>query len=574
MRKAYGKLKKRKKKKEEFNDLLIPILLVLCALPFVIRLAEYSCGYGQYPWYAEEDTILDLYGYGRSIFFEVLTLFTVVVLGFHLFLYPEKRKDSRIFLPLGLYGCAAVCATIFSVNPKASLWGNFYQFQGIFVLLGYLIFAFYTYQILQHERDYRVLWYGLAASSAVLFAVGCFQMFKLDLLDLSWVQRLIMSAEQFDFYGGTMETVFSGNNVFLTLYNPNYAGVFLTMVDSVFFVLCLSEPECKKRLWYGLGLAVGLVLLWFTYSRSVFLSLAAALAAFLWMERKRGRLILKVLLPGLAVMIAGGLLLDYWNDFHFLSRLIDEKKVTQLEAIETAEDGVLLHYGGEVYHISMEEGRPLVRQEGKAGEIRPFAPIQMEVWEEAGLEWLSVAVEGYTFYFGRQENGYFYLTENGKVEQMVKIPHLDFGGLEYLGSGRLYIWSRVLPMLPQYILVGSGPDTFAEVFPQNDYAGKAVYAETTTRIMEKPHNDYLLQWVQNGLAGMLGMVLFYMVYLKQCFAVYGRTKKERFSQRLGYGCFLGCICYMAGSFFNDSTLYTTPLFWVFVGISLAAGREQ
>ena len=84
---------------------------------------------------------------------------------------------------------------------------------------------------------------------------------------------------------------------------------------------------------------MGLVLLWFTYSRSVFLSLAAALAAFLWMERKRGRLILKVLLPGLAVMIAGGLLLDYWNDFHFLSRLIDEKKVTQLEAIETAEIG-------------------------------------------------------------------------------------------------------------------------------------------------------------------------------------------------------------------------------------------
>ena len=64
MRKAYGKLKKRKKKKEEFNDLLIPILLVLCALPFVIRLAEYSCGYGQYPCYPEEDTILDLNAYG------------------------------------------------------------------------------------------------------------------------------------------------------------------------------------------------------------------------------------------------------------------------------------------------------------------------------------------------------------------------------------------------------------------------------------------------------------------------------------------------------------------------------
>lgn len=565
---------KRKKRREEFNDLLIPILLVFCALPFVIRLAEYSCGYGQYPWYDEEDTILDLYGYWRSIFFEVLTLFTTVVLVFRLLLYPEKRKECRIFLPLVLYGGAAVCATVFSVNSKASLWGNFYQFQGIFVLLGYLIFAFYTYQILQEERDYRVLWYGLAAASAVLFAVGFLQVFKLDLLDVSWVQRLIMSREQFDFYGGTMETAFSGNNVFLTLYNPNYAGVFLTMIDSVFFVLCLSEAELKKRLWYCLGLAAGLVLLWFTYSRSVFVALLAALTAFLWMEKTRGRLILKFLLPGLAAVIAGGLFLDYWNDFHFLSRMIDEKKETQLEAIETTADGVSLHYGGEVYMISIEEGKPLVRQEGKAAEIHPFDPIMIEVWEEEGREWLSVEVEGYPFYFGRQENGYFYLTENGKAEQMVNIPHLDFGGLEYLGSGRLYIWSRVLPMLPQYLLTGSGPDTFAEVFPQNDYAGKAVYAETTRRIMEKPHNDYLLQWVQNGLVGMIGMVLFYIFYLKKCFAAYGGAKRECFSQRLGYGCFLGCVCYMAGSFFNDSTLYTTPLFWVFVGISLAAGQEQ
>lgn len=40
-------------------------------------------------------------------------------------------------------------------------------------------------------------------------------------------------------------------------------------------------------------------------------------------------------------------------------------------------------------------------------------------------------------------------------------------------------------MLKHDILKGSGPDTFAEVFPQNDYAGKMIYAESTGRIMER-----------------------------------------------------------------------------------------
>ena len=44
--------------------------------------------------------------------------------------------------------------------------------------------------------------------------------------------------------------------------------------------------------------------------------------------------------------------------------------------------------------------------------------------------------------------------------------------------------------------------------------------------------------------------------------------------RLGLGCYLGCICYMAGSLFNDSTLYTTPVFWIFAGIALASAYEE
>ena len=51
-----------------------------------------------------------------------------------------------------------------------------------------------------------------------------------DLLNYEWVQRLVMPDALFAEYGGAIEDVFTGNNVFLTLYNPNFAAIFLVML--------------------------------------------------------------------------------------------------------------------------------------------------------------------------------------------------------------------------------------------------------------------------------------------------------------------------------------------------------
>ena len=146
---------------------------------------------------------------------------------------------------------------------------------------------------------------------------------------------------------------------------------------------------------------------------------------------------------------------------------------------------------------------PSVHQKRIGGRIANA--IQMDAKEEL-IFWL----DDYTLEFSKLAAGYYYETEWGKADEMVEIPHPNLHGLEYLGSGRLYIWSRILPMLKHYILKGSGPDTFAEVFPQNDYVGKMIYAESTGRIMERAHNDFLAHWVQTGLLSLLALLLFYV----------------------------------------------------------------
>lgn len=570
---------KTRKKREAFNDLLIPILCILCIMPFIVHLAEYDYGYSKYLWHSDDSVAQDLYAYYRSYFFSLIAILSVFVLAFRMGLYKEKNKESKLFLPLAVYGVFAVLSTICSINPAASLTGNFYQFQSVFVLLGFCVMAFYTYQMMEKEQDYKTVIVGLNLMFAFISIVGWFQVFKHDLLNYEWMQRLIMSAEQFEEYAGEITDVFSGNNVFLTLYNPNYAAVFLVMMTSVFSALLLGEKEKRQKIFYLVLFLSSLILIWFTYTRAALVALAAGAIVFLLCLGKRGRGLFKYVIPGFFILAVVLIVVDAGNHFHFLSRMMDEKEVVKLEDVRTMADGVSITYDGESLTFSLEDEELVVREEkGKtttlkksSGEfILPFsAPAKAVIMEEKDGKAILMQIEDITLEFVKTENGYLYRNEDGKLDEMTAISHIDLQGMEYLGSGRGYIWSRVIPILKNYLFLGSGPDTFAEAFPQNDYVGKIVYADSARRVIEGAHNDYLTRWVQTGLLSLIALLVFYILFLKRCFSYYKNINLDTKKNQLGFGCFVGCVCYLICCFFSDSTLYTTPVFFVFAGIALS-----
>ncbi len=572
------------KKKTEFNDLLIPILCVLCVAPFIIYLAEYSCGYAKYAWHSDQDTIVDLYSYYRCMFLQIVSVFALIILVFRMFLYKDRIKNSRIFIPAVVYSVMSLLSAIFSVNVSASFRGNYYQFQSIGVLVGYWLICFYAYQILEKEADFKVLWYGMCIMSVVLAVVGAFQAVEKDLLNFLPIQKMVMSEAHYAHYEGTMATVFNGNNVFLTLCNPNYAGVFLTMMTCVFGVMCYSETVRWKKILCGIATLLSAIFMWLTYSRSTLISIGIAVVVFLMLCVKKLRNLWKYGIPLAVGIVALLLFVDKMNDFKFLSRMIDTKRQTALEEIITTKDGVELTYAGDELVFCIKDGKPEVVQksgvtveqtwDGKELVLNYETPIRMFVGVLEETERLYVSLSERTFAFGVDEEGYYYQNITNKPDRMRPIEKIAAGGLEYLGSSRVYVWTRTLPMLKNYMILGSGADTFPEVFPQDDYVGKSVFIGTPVRVVEKPHNDYLLQWVQNGFVALAAMIVFYLWFLVRGIRFYKGRKLEDFSERLGFGCFLGCICYMVGSFFNDSTLYTTPTFWVFVGISLASMYKE
>lgn len=578
---------KKAKEKKHFNDLLLPIILILCIMPFVVYMAEYDYGYSEYLWHSDNSILQDFYTYYRSIFFLVVVFFLVVILAFRLALYKEDTKDYKIFFPLVGYGFFVLLSSIFSINPKASWLGNFVDLEGFFVLLGYCLTAFYTYQIMK-KQDYQTIIKAIQIMFLPMSIVGWFQVFKHDLLNYEWVQRIVMSDYFFSEYGGTVEDVFTGNNVFLTLYNPNFAATFLVMFSCVFFVFTIYAKDFKERILNGILLLNALILCWFTYTRAALVAIAIVLIVFaIFQIQKHNKAILKVMIPSALALFAFLFILDFATGGKYIGRLIDTQKSTGLTSILTTERGVEITYEGETYILGFAEDNASVLLTDDAGNelsvtYTESGDMELPFAKDAYatiIDWdsyptLLVLLENTTLQFIEDDGTYYYYTDWGKIDSMTEIPHVDFHGLESLGSGRVYIWSRILPILKNYIFIGSGPDTFAEAYPQNDYVGKMIYAENPGRIMERAHNDYLMRWVQTGLLSLICLLVFYGLFFKKCFAFYKDNSMDCDSSKLGLGCLLGCIGYLVCCLFSDSTLYTTPVFFVFIGLALAAAYKE
>lgn len=574
-----------KKKREGFHDLLVPILVLLCVLPLLVYLTVYDCGYSEYLWYNGDGIRTDVYSYCKSRLFMVVAIFCMGILLFRTALYRNKIKPWKICFPLLGYAGLVLLSAVLSENQTAAFAGNLDSFENALVLAGYAVVCIYTYQVMDTEKDYRVIWGGILVILGIMLVQGILQIFKIDLLDMEWMQRLIMSEEAFESYGGRAEHTFVDGTVYLTLYNPNYAGVYMSMMLAITGVMALTEEDRKRKAVYTLAAVLAAIVMWFTNSRSaVVATIVGCMALVICLRKRFPAGLLRRLSVGLAIVFVILTAADAVQGFPHLAKMTDHTGKAPLESLLTTEKGVELIYDGQTWIFTIEEDSVCILDEkGKlketVSELEEFTlPFEEEAYiypvrGEYGLEfWMYL--EKMSLEFVKTEDGYYYRTFGGKLDSMTEVDRVDFHGMESMGSGRVYIWSRTLPLLKKYIFLGSGPDTFPEAFPQNDYVGKVIYAHNPGRIIEKGHNDFLTKWVQTGFLSVLCCILFYVLLIKKSFQAYSGRPEYSFSRRLGLGCFIACVCYITASFFNDSTIQTAPLFWICAGLALSAGEQR
>ena len=157
----------------------------------------------------------------------------------------------------------------------------------------------------------------------------------------------------------------------------------------------------------------------------------------------------------------------------------------------------------------------------------------------------------------------------GKPDEIVKADTWIFGKAESLFTNRGYIWGRTLPLLKNYIFLGSGPDTFVHVFPQNDYVERSALGYGFfTEILIKPHSMYLQIAVQTGVLSLVCILALIGHCLVSCIKTIQTDRADTKRGILAMVIIMALGIYLVNGITNDSTVTIAPFFWMLLGMGL------
>ncbi|MBI1888489.1 MAG: O-antigen ligase family protein [Candidatus Spechtbacteria bacterium] len=203
---------------------------------------------------------LTLFPLGRDVIFKLIVEFLILAVFLKKILDSresppgqENRLDfSKILSPLALsllaFFIVMTLATLASVQPEFSLWGNIYKNQGLLTWIHYLLFFVLLLTFLKNPRHWRI---GLYLMIWIATAVSLIAVFQ-----------LLQNGMAF--------------RAFSTLNNSNYLASYLLLISPVSFAFFLE----KKSFLLGISSLLQFIALISTQARGAILGIIAATLVF------------------------------------------------------------------------------------------------------------------------------------------------------------------------------------------------------------------------------------------------------------------------------------------------------
>ena len=142
---------------------------------------------------------------------------------------------------------------------------------------------------------------------------------------------------------------------------------------------------------------------------------------------------------------------------------------------------------------------------------------------------------------------------SGLLYEIHELLHGNFD--DNFGTYRVFLWKRTITLIPQYPILGTGPDSFAIRFMAKYSADIAAIGPLT--LNDTAANVYLTMIINIGIVGLLTYLSFIFFQLKE-----GIKKTNSYSAIL----LIGIVCYLIQDFFNLSLVIVTPIFWLLMSL--------
>lgn len=585
-----------KRKKKLLRADLLPIIFTLALLPLVAKGQEVEISLDNYSWFPDGVFQYDFFMYWKEIIFLILAGWMLVMLTDRWLIRRIPFRSLKMCMPLALYGGLTVLSTILSVDKTLSLKGMWQQYESLWVLLGYLVAVFYCMQVVESINDVKILLTALAVGALLQGILGITQMSGHDFFSSEAGKSLLTAG----FDSSVKEALrfnFAGDfSVYMALYTPNYAGVYVVMIFPVLLALAaIIRNKIQKILLLVLS-GILMICLWGSGSRTGFIVLGVLIlvAVCIFPDKNQNKSDRKKrwICAGVAVIAAQVLIFgyDFAND-HAISGAfgaIFQKESYDLEAMEADREGLTLEYKGKSLKVipeMTEWGMTLTAKESNGDKKTAswnsekqcfdfkgtdYEDLEFDAYEQEDTQYLILkyADISWNFYKEMGSDHFVYINQYGK-DDTIKTVQAVLKGHEKALSGRGYIWGRTIPLLLKHFLWGSGPDTFVVEFPQTDYVMKAntglgMYQQLPT----KAHSMYLQSALQTGVLSLICLLVFWGRYVI-CFIKNVRQRENSESRWLSLGIFLGVTGFLLMGIMNDSNLAVSPVFWCMLGTGIA-----
>lgn len=582
------------KKITEKHICMIPVLLLFVIIPLIVKVKFYANPLTEFSWYSSESNLADFFLYYKSVFVTITGIFMLALLIWQITKMHRKDKlltvDSRIFIPLFIYLLLVILSSLFSEYGFFCTHGMPDQFETVWSLIAYVIAVFYCYYIVVYQNSEKMILSMIFVGALLAGTICVLQYFKLD------IYRLIYAGKGFSF-------TFEEGEVYGPFYNTNYVGYYALLLLPLFTLMFVWYKEWKVRIVSGI-LACAMVIS-IMGAKSITAEIALLVVAFLCilfllLKRVKEKRILW--LPIIAILVAGisVCVLAMPRINAYLQSTNTE--TTDLENIFTNDDNVEIDYKGQKLYIQMFQNEELlsfvlkdqnqtdVAFEYAVSDEYYYYEISDERFSEITLTPAIMTDDPITYGFivqidnkvwrftneASEDGSYYFYNDYGKLTKLTPVTiSADFAPLvkySSLASGRGYIWNKTITLLKDYIFLGSGADTFALVFPNEDFVDKYNNGYDNL-VITKPHNLYLQIAVQSGVLSLICFLVFYLWYFVSSIRIYFKQRLNNPLVIFGFAVMLGTLGYMISGLANDSTITVAPLYWAMMGIGIGINHR-
>lgn len=574
----------------------LPLLLIAGFVPLIVHAKFVDLeGTTQALYWTGQRQYLDFFSYWKAQWVVVLT---AIALIFYLILYKQKKLPfknlKQYYIPLAVYALFVIISTIFAIDTQTALWGFVDMYQGMFVLLSYVLITFLTINFVNSERDVKLFTNAFTILMIIEGLLGITQYFGFDFFQTKLGNSLIIPG---NLQVENLSFSFGPKTIYGTLFNTNFVGSFAALMLPLSVAFLLGAKTKKERIVS----AIALVLMIFTWigcnSRAGYLGVAVSTIFAFWFFRRliikhwkvstAFALVLIVIFIGLNIA-SNGAIISRLNSFNFIEQIAKTKEnyensfkfndillgknefslITSRQRLnlKIADDKLyFLDENNNELEIVQDGNRIKLKNNDKYWEINNITMGQNYPGVSIKDLWGSRTI---SFYFSQE--GVKILGSGGRVtEPIVAKSYKPLEGLERFMSNRGYIWGRTIPMLSNYIIKGAGPDVYAIVFPQDDIIAKLNSGMDASMVIDKPHNMYLQNAVNTGVVSLIMLIIVWLSYVIDSLKKYSNISFNSIIEYIGATCFISEVGYLVAGMFNDQMTSVSPIFWIILGIGIS-----